>query len=104
LHTYVASREIGCGEDLRVVAQDGILASRMRGIVRTIADNIVVVELPGGFPGFITDTDMKRAGFEYADYHENLVSGAGLDVVVEKVFVARRKVRVNLSRNVAPVV
>jgi hypothetical protein len=75
--------------------------SQMRGVVRGVGDNIVIVELPGGLPAFITDAEMKKAGFEYANYRENLVPGAGLDVVVEKVFLVRRKVRVNLSRNVA---
>jgi len=42
---------------------------------------------------------MIDAGYEYKDFIVNVVPGQGLDVVVTKVFLEKRKIRLNLKRN-----
>lgn len=60
----------------------------------------VTVKLPGGIPGRIASEEFERAGFEYANYEENIVIGQRLQVVVTKVFIRQQRIRLALKRNV----
>jgi small subunit ribosomal protein S1 len=77
-----------------------LMGTELRGIVLEVSPNFVRVELPGGLRGVIPRESMFQAGFEYADFEKTLVKGQGLDVVVTKVFVAKRRIRLDLKRNV----
>ena len=76
----------------------------MRATVSEVTPNFVKVELPGGLKGIIPRESMLQAGFEYADFETTLVKGQGLDVVVTKVFIKKRKIRLDLKRNIEIVV
>ena len=70
----------------------------MAATVREVYPTYIRVELPNGLSGIIPDYEMSLAGFEYADFANNVVSGQGLDVVVTKVFIGKRKIRLGLRR------
>ena len=46
------------------------------------------------------DYSLQKAGFELADFANTIVKGQGLDVVVSKVFLAKRRIRLDLRRNI----
>jgi len=71
-----------------------------RGTVTGVSSAGVSVRIEGGFVGIVPPESMTKAGFEYVDYQKNVVVGQGLDVVVTKVFIARRRIRFDLKRNV----
>lgn len=95
------------GGSIRQVAADPwpqIHASLPRGTeIRGVAVGIeaggVMVRLPSGLITLVPRDSLVRAGFEYADFENSVVVGQGLDLVVTKVFVAKRKIRVDLKRN-----
>lgn len=74
--------------------------TELRTAVIDFSEQSVRVSLPGGLEGYIPNEAMMRGGFEYADYETSLVKGQGLDVVVKKVFLVKRKIRLDLRRNV----
>jgi len=49
--------------------------------------------------GIIPSHSLKRAGHEYANFTDNMVIGQGIDVVVKKVFVGKKKITLDLKRN-----
>ena len=72
----------------------------LHGSVSEVNENFVRVALPNGLQGIVPRECMQQAGFEYADHATNVVVGQGLDVVVTKVFLSKRKIRLDLKRNV----
>jgi ribosomal protein S1 len=74
--------------------------TELHGSVSEVNENCVRVALPNGLQGIVPRDRMQQAGFEYADYTKNVVIGQGLDVVVTKVFLSKRKIRLDLKRNV----
>lgn len=70
------------------------------GTVENISDNSIQISTEDGLRGFILGTSLENAGYGFDDYRKTLVSGAKLDVVVEKVFRDRRKIRFTLRRSV----
>jgi predicted RNA-binding protein with RPS1 domain len=73
--------------------------TELRGTVAEVNPHFVRVNLPDGLQGIIPSEAMVKAGFEYADYQKNVVVGQGLDVVVTKVFLKKKKIRLDLKRN-----
>ena len=74
--------------------------TQMRGTVAEIMHSCVRVDLPDGYQGILPDSALRRAGFELADFTQTLVKGQGLDVIVTKVFISKRRIRLDLMRNV----
>jgi len=74
--------------------------TRLRGIVMEINPNFVRLKLPDGLQGIVLKEAMVSGGFEYADYKNTLALGQKLDVVVTKVFLKKRKIRLDLQRNI----
>lgn len=70
-----------------------------RATVVEVGSELVIVDLPEGLSGIIPGEALRRAGHEYTDYENTLVPGQGLDVVVSKIFLKKRKIRLDLSRN-----
>lgn len=65
-----------------------------------VTHSFVEVELPNGYHGRIPSQYLEKAGFEYKNFHENLVIGQGIDVVVSKVFIGQKRIRLDLKRNI----
>jgi hypothetical protein len=72
--------------------------TELRARVLEVSPTGVKVALPDGFSGIIPAEAMKEGRYEYADFQNNVVPGQGLEVVVTKVFIARRKIRLALKR------
>ena len=64
-----------------------------------MTENFVRVKIDGGYIGIIPRESLEKAGFEYANYKENIVVGQGIEVVVTKVFLSKKKIRLDLKRN-----
>lgn len=71
----------------------------LNGKVVEINNHFVKVDLNNNMIGTIPSFCLKRAGHEYANYTENMVLGQGIDVIVTKVFVGKRKITLDLRRN-----
>lgn len=50
--------------------------------------------------GIIPKEAMIKAGYEYADFKNTVIPDQGLDVVVTKVFLGKRRIRLDLRRNI----
>ncbi len=74
--------------------------TQLRGIVAEVTPNCVRVNLPDGFQGILPESALRQAGFELADFAQTVVEGQGLDVIVTKVFLVKRRIRLDLMRNV----
>lgn len=74
--------------------------TELRGVVCEITHDNVVVKLQDGLVGHIPRDSMLKAGFEFADFEKSMVLGQGLDVVVTKVFLEKKRIRVDLKRNI----
>ena len=74
--------------------------TQLRGTVTEVAPHFVRVLLPDGLQGMVPDSCLKSAGFELADFTKTVVLGQGLDVVVTKVFLSKRRIRLDLARNI----
>ncbi len=72
--------------------------TQMLGSVVEIRNEFVTVEISQGIYGRIPKESLHSAGHEYRDL-SNLVLGQKLQVEVKKVFVGRRKISLELSRN-----
>lgn len=75
------------------------IGTELHGTVSDVNEYFVRVSLPNGLQGIVPRECMAQAGFEYADYGRNVVVGQGLDVVVTKVFLEKKKIRLDLKRN-----
>ncbi|MCX5831926.1 MAG: hypothetical protein NT140_08580 [Deltaproteobacteria bacterium] len=74
--------------------------TQLRGTVVEVTPLFVRVKLPDGLQGILPDSSLRKAGFELADFTKTVVEGQGLDVVVTKVFLEKRRIRLDLMRNV----
>ena len=72
--------------------------TKLSATVKDVHSNFIQVDLPNGLTGIIPDYEMHRAGHEYATFSESVVRGQGLDVVVTKVFLNKKKIRLGLAR------
>lgn len=73
--------------------------TELNGKVIEITDKFVRVELINHMVGTIPSHLLKRAGHEYSNYLDNMVIGQGIDVVVNKVFIGKKKITLDLKRN-----
>lgn len=73
----------------------------IRGVVVGVQPQGVTVKLPNGLVTIVSGDSMRKAGFEYSEFERNVVIGQGLDLVVTKVFIGKRKIRLELKRNLA---
>ena len=74
--------------------------TELRGVVCQVNNDYVIVKLQDGLVGHIPAESMRKAGFEFADFENSVVTGQGLDVVVTKVFLGEKKrIRLDLKRN-----
>ncbi|MEW5844503.1 MAG: S1 RNA-binding domain-containing protein [Bacteroidota bacterium] len=76
------------------------VGTELIGKVVEINTEFVKLSLPDGLFGIIPKDYMIKGGFEYQDYHKNVVIGQGIEVVVSKVFIEKRKIRLDLKRNI----
>jgi hypothetical protein len=74
--------------------------TRLRGTVAEVTPHFVRVALPDGLQGILPDSCLQNAGYELADFTKTVVEGQGLDVVVTKVFLSKRRIRLDLLRNI----
>jgi predicted RNA-binding protein with RPS1 domain len=75
------------------------IGREFNGKVIEISSKNIQVRLPNNFVGTVYRDSLEKAGFEYANYEENMVLGQGIDVVVTKVFIAKQRIRLELKRN-----
>ncbi len=64
-----------------------------------ITPNFIQVQLPNNYIGIVPKDSLEKAGYEYKNFHQNLVIGQGLDVYVSKVFIDKQRIRLDLLRN-----
>lgn len=74
--------------------------TELRGIVIEKNANYVKVSMPDGLVGLIPKEAMQKGGYEYENYLQNVVVGQGLEVVISKIFIEKRKIRLDLKRNI----
>ncbi len=67
--------------------------------VTEITHDYIQVKLPNNLYGEIPREALAKAGFEYVNFEENVVVGQGIEVVISKVFIARKRIRLDLKRN-----
>ena len=73
---------------------------RFNGRIVEITSGFVRVSLPDGYSGIIPRIFLEESGFENVNYEDNFVIGQGIDVVISKIFTVKRKIRLNLTRNI----
>lgn len=76
-----------------------IPGSFFNGVVIEIKDDFVIIKLDNDLIGRIPGSSFIEAGFEYANFKQNLIIGQVLEVVVTKVFIAKQWIRLDLKRN-----
>lgn len=64
-----------------------------------VTSEYIQVKLPNNYQGIIPKSALEKAGYEYANFEDNVVIGQGIDVVISKVFIAKKKIRLDLKRN-----
>lgn len=69
------------------------------GKVCEVSEEYVGVKVDNGLVGRIPKSALITAGYEYANFKQNLVIGQGIDVVVSKVFLNKNYIRFDLQRN-----
>ena len=77
------------------------VGTKFHGKVVEILDDFVRVQIDGAYIGVLPKESLTEAGFEYSKYKESMIVGQGVDVVVTKVFIAKKKIRLDLQRNLA---
>ena len=75
------------------------VGTEFTGKVSDITSNYIQVKLPNNYYGIIPRESLEKAGFEYAKYEDNLIIGQGIEVVISKVFIERKRIRLDLKRN-----
>ena len=76
------------------------IGTEMVGNVVEINQDYVKLSLPDGLFGVIPKESMLKAGYEYSNYDKNVVVGQGIEVVISKVFIEKRRIRLDLKRNI----
>ena len=74
--------------------------SEFLGKVIDVTAHFVDVELPNRYNGRIPKESLEKAGYEYRNFKENIVIGQGLEVVISKVFISKKRIRLDLKRNI----
>lgn len=74
--------------------------TELNGKVIEINENCIRLDIGFGITGIIPKESMLLAGYEYQDFKNNVVIGQGFDVVVTKVFLEKKKIRLDLKRNI----
>ena len=77
------------------------VGTKIRGPVIEIDRKLhfVRVQLAEGISGIIPAESMREGGYEYQDFESTMALGQSLDVVVTKVFISKRRIRLDLARN-----
>lgn len=70
------------------------------GSVVAINPNYVNVEISPGIIGRVTKESFYAAGNEYSDFENNLLIGQKLEVVIQKVWIGKEKISLELKRNI----
>lgn len=76
-----------------------ITGKSFKGIVVNVVNNKVEINLDNGLPAYITESEFLESGSELKNYQEILLPGARLAVIVDNVFVGKRKIRAKLASN-----
>ena len=69
------------------------------GKVLQVHQHFVKVEIDHSIVGILPKESLLKAGHEYANFVENMKIGQGIDVYVSKVFLNKKKIRLDLTRN-----
>ena len=69
------------------------------GKVTQIHEHFVKVEIDNYIIGVLPKESLQKAGHEYSNFKENMKIGQGVDVYISKVFVNKKKIRLDLARN-----
>jgi predicted RNA-binding protein with RPS1 domain len=69
------------------------------GKVVGIHDHFVRVEIDFSIIGVLPKESLEQAGHEYANYLETMKIGQGLNVYISKVFIKKKRIRFDLTRN-----
>ena len=80
-----------------------VTGTNFNGRVLQVDENFVKVLLDNNLVGRVPGSCFTKAGFEYANYTNNLIIGQVLEVVVTKVFIAKQWIRLDLKRNIKPI-
>jgi len=77
------------------------VGTKFTGKITEITEFFVRVDIGDSVNGIVPKESLIKAGFEYANFQENLVKDQGLEVVISKVFISKQKIRLDLKRNQA---
>lgn len=69
------------------------------GKVTGVTRDYIQVKLPNNYFGIIPSECLEKAGHEYRNFQDNVVIGQGIDVFVSKVFIDKKRIRLDLKRN-----
>ncbi|QJP35444.1 S1 RNA-binding domain-containing protein [Nonlabens sp. Ci31] len=75
------------------------IGKEIHGKVCEIQEHYVKVKIDESIIAILPKESLQKAGYEYSDFQNNLVVDQGLDLFVSKVFIAKKKMRVDLRRN-----
>ena len=79
--------------------KNDITGKTFKGIVVKVVDNKVEINLDNELPAYIAESEFLESGSGLNNYQEILLPGAKLDVIVDNVFVGKRKIRAKLASN-----
>jgi len=71
--------------------------SEFVGKVTEVNPNFIRVDINNGLNGLIPKERLLEAGGIYADFTNNIMIGQGIEVVVTRVFIPKRKIHLNLK-------
>ena len=74
-----------------------ITGKSFKGIVVNTVNNKVEINLDNGLPAYIIESEFLESGSEFKNYQDILLPGAKLNVIVDNVFVGKRKIRAKLA-------
>ena len=75
--------------------------TQLRGKVLEVKTDRIRIRLPNGLEGILPDVSLRLAGHELADFVQTVVVGQGLDVVINKVSATKRRISLDLVRNLS---
>ncbi|MCB0723234.1 MAG: S1 RNA-binding domain-containing protein [Ignavibacteriae bacterium] len=81
------------------IHKEYFVGRELNGKIIEINEFNVLLDIGNNLTGRIPSIYLKESGYEFADYMNNLVIGQGLEVFVSKVFLGRKYIRLNLTRN-----
>lgn len=83
--------------DIKMTYPEG---KEITGKIICVNPQYLTVDIGNGLTGRIPKESMFQAGFEYKNFLDNVVVGQGIEVVVQKVFIGKQKISLELKRNV----